>query len=102
PPSRRHSASDPIRVKRTSHVPKIFTEDISIMIALWLKWNSRDRLYLMILWYLSSRATSRGARGSSNRRSRVLRARWTLTRGTFLLCNRSRELTAGFGVLPMG
>ena len=40
-------------MKRTSHVPKIFTEDISIMMALWPSSNSPARVYLMILWYLS-------------------------------------------------
>ena len=50
---RRRFAFDPIRVKHTWRVPKTFTEDTSILMALWLNWRSLAKLYLMIRWCLN-------------------------------------------------
>ena len=86
--------------KRIWRAHNISTTGGATMPAPWPNWRLRGERYPMIRVSSNSPATFCGGAASRRKGCRIWSARWSWTRATFLLCNRSRSVTKAWGAIP--
>ena len=86
--------------KRIWRAHNISTTGCATMPAPSPNWRLRGERYPMIRVSSNSPATFCGGAASRRKVCRTCSARWSWTRATFILCNRSRPVTYHWGAMP--